>query len=138
MIKKYNNVDVNMSRNRINEQYKKISEIIQNIEKNYEFDLDIYKWNCEVKSQLFRKINEQKQQMKLLLSKMDNAIKTLELINEIQMLTREINLLEEENEMLKSSTLVLDKAKMMENKKNIELNLEKISRLDNDIWQMGW
>ena len=138
MIDSYKNVNVLQSVNNIQLQQEKVKNLILLLEKQYEFDLDYSKWKCSTRDIVIQKIAYLKNLLLKLDEKMDNAIKTLNIIEKIQNISRKIDNLEQENKMLKNSMEPNDKLKILQNNETIEGNREYIEQLEKNIKVLGW
>ena len=69
---------------------------------------------------------------------MDVSKETLNIIKKIQELSKQIEELESENEMLKNSLSQSDKFKIIQNNNIIEGNREYIEQLKANITVIGW
>lgn len=138
MKNQYKNVDILLSMNNIQMQQEKIKNIILSLENQYEFDLDYTKWKCSAKDQFIKVIVYLKKLLINLDEKMNSAKKALDMINKIQIIVKEIENLERENEMLKNSMNPNDILKISQNNIIIEGNREYIERLENNITTLGW
>lgn len=135
---KYKNINVLLNINNIEIQQEKIKNVILLLEKQYEFDLDFSKWKCSTRDILIQKVVYLKDLLLRINKKMDYAKRTLNMIEKIQEISRQIKRLEQENEMLKNSINPNDKLKILQNNDIIESNREYIEQLENDITTLGW
>lgn len=135
---KYKNINVLQSVNNIQTQQEKIKNLILLLEKQYEFDLDYSKWKCGTRDIFMQKIVYLKNLLLKLDKKMDCATKTLNIIEKIQNISKQIQSLEQENEMLRNSINPTDKLKILQNNNIIEGNREYIEQLEKNIMNLGW
>ncbi len=128
-------INVTLSKNNINLVKMTVSEIYNIVFKDCIYNIDEYKWSGMAKNNFVNSLKKLTDELMDYLNLLDRSNESMNQVSVAQNYTLEIRKLQQENIILRTSTKLEDKSKIIKNEQEIKKLEEKIKNIENLLIQ---